>query len=104
MTVVIFISGGDRMAQYIPAPLKQLMTERSSLKAQIDKLQNDYAILQDEKQKTIEDFEKRLNELIERRNKLQADWKQFNDAVEAMKQAFQIETEEQVPPEEEQPQ
>lgn len=91
------------MAAYmIPAPLRQLMTERDSRKAQLDKLQNDYDMLQNEKQQAVEDFERRLNEILERRNRIQVEWEQFTQAVETMKAQYQIPSEEQVPPEEEQ--
>jgi predicted nucleic acid-binding Zn-ribbon protein len=86
-------------AYNIPAPLRQLMTERDSLKAQMDKLKQDYEMLQDEKQKAIEDFQKRTDELLQRRERIQAEWTQFRDAVEAMKAQYQIPSEEQVPPE-----
>lgn len=87
-------------AYNIPTPLRQLMTERDSLKAQKDKLINDYDILLDEKQKAVAEFDERLNELIARRDELQAQWQQYYDAVEAMKAQYQITVEEQIPPEE----
>lgn len=88
------------MGQFIPAPLRQLMTERESLRVQMEKLQNDYDMLQNEKQKAIEDFETHLAELLQRREKLKVEHQQFVNAVETMKQAFQIPDEEQTPPEE----
>lgn len=88
------------MAQIIPTPLRQLMTEQTSLKAQIDKLTNDYDMLQQEKQTAIENYEKQLNEMYVKRQKLQAEYDSFTQAIEQMKQLYQIPEEEQTPPEE----
>jgi predicted nuclease with TOPRIM domain len=95
-------SGGDKVKYHIPTPLRNLMTERSSLKTQLDKLQNDYEMIQDEKAKAVAEYEEKLNDILVRRDRLQREWEQFNHAVETMKQTFQIPEEEQVPPEEEQ--
>lgn len=85
----------------IPAPLRQLITERDSLKAQVDKMEQDFAMLQNEKQKAIEEFDKKIDDLLLKKEKLQTEWAQFNDAVEAMKVQYKLPIEEQIPPEEE---
>jgi conjugal transfer/entry exclusion protein len=86
------------MAYIIPAPLRQLIAERDSLKFQVDKLQKDYEKLQQKKAKALEDFDAELQVLMDRRSRLQTEWQQFNEAVEAMKTQFQIPEEPQEPP------
>lgn len=86
------------MAMEIPAPLRQLITERNSLKAQIDKLDNDLVMIQEEKTQAIESYDKKLNELQQRRTVLEAQWRQFSDAVEVMSAQFQLPPDTSEPP------
>lgn len=88
------------MAMEIPAPLRQLITERNSLKAQIDKIDNDLAMIQDEKAQAIQSYDKKIDELQQKRSLLEVQWKQFNDAVEVMSAQFQLPPDDTEPPQE----
>lgn len=83
----------------IPEPLKKLMLERDTIQAQIQKMQNDYELLSEEKQKEVEKYDKRLNEMATQQAQLQGKLEQYEQAILAMKEAFKLPDEEQEPPE-----
>lgn len=83
----------------IPEPLKKLMLERDTIQAQIQKLQNDYELLSEEKQREVEKYDKRLNEMATQQAQLQGKLEQYEQAIMAMKEAFKLPDEEQEPPE-----
>jgi len=83
----------------IPEPLKKLMLERDTIQAQIQKLQNDYELLSEEKQREVEKYDKRLNEMATQQAQLQGKMEQYEQAILAMKEAFKLPDEEQEPPE-----
>lgn len=75
------------------------MLERDTIQAQIQKMQNDYELLSEEKQKEVEKYDKRLNEMATQQAQLQGKLEQYEQAILAMKEAFKLPDEEQEPPE-----
>jgi len=87
------------MAYEIPIPLRNMMTERDSLKLQLDKFQNDFDRLQDEKTKCVEKYDKLIDETLTKRSQVQKQYEQYNSMIEAMKKLYELPTEVQAPPE-----
>lgn len=87
------------MEYEIPLPLRNMMTERDSIKLQYDQLQNDLERLEDEKAKMLEDYEKEIDKVLRARSEAQREYEQYEKVIETMRHAFKLEPREVPPPE-----
>jgi uncharacterized coiled-coil DUF342 family protein len=81
----------------ITQPVRDLIRERNSLKAERDALQNDIEQLQQKKADFLEKYEEQVQRLLDRRADILKRWGEYNEAIKLLTPA--IEEEEQPAPE-----